>query len=663
MSTLGANNGTILFTGQSLGGALAQYGSAEYIVRQRGEAAELGHSYTPSNISLLTFNALGGRAGLAAHGIGEAVFSGIGAVSHYVVDSDVVSRFGGGHAGANGEVIKLDWTYLGGTSLGKPMDVGDSHRIETAFYTHLDALGTALAGRTVIEGSADQPLLNTPNAVAWANAFGQLFNDLDVTAAEAPSRLLAGFLGAGLSTGAADEINTVIRAMLDIQYRAGKLTDAQYLFLKSVPWNIAATQFSSSQTGLGVLASSEITAAIADAMKRMTPAERQKIASMTEAEKKAIVKGFANTESRWVMGPNGPVPINGPIQRTGRIPTAWGGAQQAQRTRVDPLVLDLDGDGLESVGINSDHPVMFDLAANGVQQSVGWVKGDDGFLVRDLNGNGTIDSGAELFGDATPLTTGPNAGQKAANGFAALADLDSTADGQITSADSAFASLKVWRDLNQDGIAQSYELSSLADQNIVALNVSATSHSTTLVNGNRIADLGSYVRSDGSAVTLGDAGLTGDIDLAVDTFHTQFVDTLPITPEAEALPDMQGAGQVRTLREAASVNGSLATLLTQFASATTRSAQMALMDGILKEWSNTSTMATTFTGAYTGHALTVNIQGASGAAYTAWAEKLSLLERFNGRTFNAVPAGTGTEKPFLTEFGSAANEAEWGRAA
>ncbi|MCZ2152779.1 MAG: hypothetical protein LC114_02570, partial [Bryobacterales bacterium] len=63
---------------------------------------------------------------------------------------------------------------------------------------------------------------------------------------------------------------------------------------------------------------------------------------------------------------------------------------------ADPLTLDLDGDGIETVGINSASPVMFDITGTGIQQSVGWVGADDGFLVRDLNGNGLIDSGAEL---------------------------------------------------------------------------------------------------------------------------------------------------------------------------------------------------------------------------------------------------------------------------
>jgi len=105
---------------------------------------------------------------------------------------------------------------------------------------------------------------------------------------------------------------------------------------------------------------------------------------------------------------------------------------------------------------------------------------------------------------------------------------------------------------------------------------------------------------------------------------------------------MQGAGQVRSLREAATLNSTLAALLGQFAVATDRATQQGLIDGILKQWSNTSTMAATFTGAYAGHALTVNVQGiaAGSATYPAWVDRLTILERFNGRTFNAVPAGT-----------------------
>ena len=59
------------------------------------------------------------------------------------------------------------------------------------------------------------------------------------------------------------------------------------------------------------------------------------------------------------------------------------------------------------------------------------IKGDDGLLVRDLNGNGVIDSGQELFGGDTVLANG----QKATDAYAALKDLDSNRDGIIDAND------------------------------------------------------------------------------------------------------------------------------------------------------------------------------------------------------------------------------------
>ena len=121
--------------------------------------------------------------------------------------------------------------------------------------------------------------------------------------------------------------------------------------------------------------------------------------------------------------------------------------------RYDPLVLDLDGDGIESVGIDAANPILFDHAGSGIKTATGWVKSDDAYLVLDHNGNGSIDSGAELFSDATPL----DAGGIAADGFAALAQEDSNGDGAISAADARWAELRLWRDLNQDGLAQNDE--------------------------------------------------------------------------------------------------------------------------------------------------------------------------------------------------------------
>ena len=68
----------------------------------------------------------------------------------------------------------------------------------------------------------------------------------------------------------------------------------------------------------------------------------------------------------------------------------------AEVTR-SPLTLDLDGDGVETVSVNDG--VYFDHDGNGFAEKSGWVSKDDAILVRDLNNNGQIDDGSELFGD------------------------------------------------------------------------------------------------------------------------------------------------------------------------------------------------------------------------------------------------------------------------
>ncbi|WP_291987231.1 calcium-binding protein [Candidatus Accumulibacter sp. ACC007] len=329
----------------------------------------------------------------------------------------------------------------------------------------------------------------------------------------------------------------------------------------------------------------------------------------------------------------------------GYIGVAANSTYLASRTaaplRVDPLILDLDNDGLETIGINTGNPILFDHNGNGVRTATGWVKGDDAFLVLDRNGNGSIDNGRELFGDSTPLS----AGGVAADGFAALAQEDTNGDGKVDSLDARFASLRLWRDLNQDGVSQAGELFTLSSQGIIALNLAKTANSQILANGNQIADLGGYVRSDGSTGTLGEVtAQLGDINLANNPFYSQFTDPIPLSEQARNLPDMQGAGLVRSLREAASLQtvagSALASQLAAYAAETTRSGQLARLDDLLKAWGDTSSMATTATGAFAGVNLTVNFAGVTtgSPAWQAWLDKLSVLERFNGQTFLPVPA-------------------------
>ena len=89
------------------------------------------------------------------------------------------------------------------------------------------------------------------------------------------------------------------------------------------------------------------------------------------------------------------------------------------------MVVDLDGDGVETAGVSEG--VYFDHDGNGFAEKSGWVGKDDGILVRDINNNGTIDNGTELFGNNSVLSSGA----KAANGFEALKELDSNKDGIV----------------------------------------------------------------------------------------------------------------------------------------------------------------------------------------------------------------------------------------
>lgn len=127
-----------------------------------------------------------------------------------------------------------------------------------------------------------------------------------------------------------------------------------------------------------------------------------------------------------------------------------------------PLVI---SDGSYEFSDSSD-PVMFDIDADGVRDRMTWTARGSGveFLWLDLNQNGVVDDGAELFGNRMSKAAG--------NGFSALAQWDSAPyDGRIDPLDAIWPHLRLWDDVNHDGISQSEEISRLADSNISALGL------------------------------------------------------------------------------------------------------------------------------------------------------------------------------------------------
>ena len=139
----------------------------------------------------------------------------------------------------------------------------------------------------------------------------------------------------------------------------------------------------------------------------------------------------------------------------------------------DPLVVDLDGDGIELRPIHEG--VNFDFYGVGKMQASAWVKSDDALLVMDRNHDGIINSGLELFG---------NVDQAFMDGFTHLAQMDSNADNVIDAQDPGFAELKLWQD-NGDALTQPGELLELSAVGITAIPLNAGDVSMRSA-GNRI---------------------------------------------------------------------------------------------------------------------------------------------------------------------------------
>lgn len=356
------------------------------------------------------------------------------------------------------------------------------------------------------------------------------------------------------------------------------------------------------------------------------------------------------------------------------------------RPATDPLALDLGGNGFQTVGDLGAGTILFDHDGNSVRNGTGWLTGADAWVVLDRNGDGLITTGGELFGINTVMPDG----SLDADGFTAIAPLDTDQDNKVDANDgalaawqisadadgdgivaleeergAAFADLKLWRDENLNGISEPFELSALADNGIVSINLSRVAANQALPGGNTLLFRGTYTRSDGTS------GTAGALQVTRETFYRDFTGAPNYAAGVENLPRVNGTGRVRDLQEAAADSEVLRQLVESAASATDRAAQAALVDQVLQQWAADSAMRS---GAQATHeergdaaVLIYSIAGITagsvGSAYLAagggepinpndlpadWYEsqqsqqyrdaatKIGVLERFMGQTFADV---------------------------
>ena len=155
---------------------------------------------------------------------------------------------------------------------------------------------------------------------------------------------------------------------------------------------------------------------------------------------------------------------------------------------TDPLVINLDS----SIAEVSDVKVMFDLDGDGIEESISKLSSSSGYLSLDLNGDGIINNGNELFGT------------QSGDGFKDLSEYDEDGNGWIDEADSIYSKLKICV-LNDDGSQTLYSLKE-KDVGAICLQSAETDFSLNNLSTNecnaRIRKTGIFLYENGSVGTM-----------------------------------------------------------------------------------------------------------------------------------------------------------------
>lgn len=158
------------------------------------------------------------------------------------------------------------------------------------------------------------------------------------------------------------------------------------------------------------------------------------------------------------------------------------------RAFTDPLVINLDSDMAEV----SDVKIRFDLDCDGNEESISMLSKNSGYLSLDLNDDGVINDGSELFGTSS------------GDGFKDLAKYDTDNNGFIDEADDIFDKLRICV-FDDDGNQKLY---SLKDKGVGAIGLanvdtqfSLNDLTTNEVNA-RIRKTGIFLYENGGIGTI-----------------------------------------------------------------------------------------------------------------------------------------------------------------
>ena len=141
-----------------------------------------------------------------------------------------------------------------------------------------------------------------------------------------------------------------------------------------------------------------------------------------------------------------------------------------------PIVLDLDGDGVELVALE-DSTAFYDINGDGYRERMAWASADAGFLAYDKDSDGVISAHDEL--SFVSYVEG------AQTDLEGLAHFDTNGNGELDPGDAEWSKFRVWQDLDQDGESDPGELRTLAEAGIASISLTSDGVEQT-VAGNTV---------------------------------------------------------------------------------------------------------------------------------------------------------------------------------
>ena len=282
------------------------------------------------------------------------------------------------------------------------------------------------------------------------------------------------------------------------------------------------------------------------------------------------------------------------------------GASHA-RVPVDPLIIDMTSNGFNIEKRN--HGTYFDLNCDGFAEKINWTS-SDGILAIDLNHNGVIDDGSEVFGDYHEISEG----KRAKNGFEALAHYDSNGDEVIDEEDEVFEELKVWVDRNSNGISESDELLSLKDAKIRKIDLNYTEANRSTDSEALIGNVSTIEWENGSTDEIGEMWVASDLFDAIENV------VVSASAPIDGIPQVRSYGKVGSLNTAVANDetGILRGYVEEFQSESDNEERVRIVEKIVGFLCDTDSIE----------------EGSRGPSFSA--KKLAVIEKFMGEGFIGI---------------------------